>query len=78
MITKKESNMRSCLPYGKWTLEDRSEILFNRKYIPLGSENKKYDNIVHSKTIYFYDDATCPWDSKESYTKYMNKLQKEI
>jgi hypothetical protein len=26
---------QTCLPYGVWTLEDGSQVLFNRGYLPL-------------------------------------------
>lgn len=62
--------MRSRLPYGKWTREDGSEVLFNRGYQPIwqrksqssaAEEIGRGEWVNHVKEEWFYDDGSSPW-----------------
>lgn len=63
-------SVRRALPYGKWTLFDGTEILFNREYQPImkkkdGSRsycdhNLWVDHTTIEKQTYFYDDSCDP------------------
>ncbi|NJL24816.1 MAG: hypothetical protein HC902_06375 [Calothrix sp. SM1_5_4] len=66
--------MRLSLPYGKWTCEDGSEVLFNRDYKPLWAKlpNGEVIDIEPETWIkstdcsYFFDDGNPPWAKKKT------------
>lgn len=65
--------MRLYLPYGKWTCEDGSEVLFNRDYCPIWKRNpdavvsimKPDQYVKHEHSEYYYDDRTAPYYENE-------------
>ena len=69
---------RVTLPYGKWTTEDGTEVLFNRKYQPIWVRhtNKKADiaaldwwvpGIV--KQEFYYDESNPPYGRRLKRTR---------
>lgn len=64
--------LRLKLPYGKWTLADGTEILFNKDYCPLWLKkpNGKAKPIDHRGWVdsereleFYFDESNQPWDS---------------
>lgn len=78
--------LRLKLPYGKWTLEDGTEILFNKDYSPLWlrKPNGKVEAIDHRGWInckrepeFYFDESTLPWDSNFATWGTCEKLLRE-
>lgn len=61
--------MRLYLPYGKWTLKDGTEILFNRDYCPMWQKNKvgtvtgisPTTDVIKESSEFYFDDRTAPY-----------------
>lgn len=66
--------MRTVLPYGKWTCADGREVLFNRKYEPIaqripGSQATSADadeRVAFEREEWFYDDGRPPWRDRRT------------
>lgn len=83
-MKKQYDNYRKNLPYGKWTFDDSSEVLFNRDYEPIAfnfKSNKfvgvdsKVLNSQAKESLYFYDDGNPPWKNKKTVFKCTNILK---
>jgi len=69
-----EQRLRSRLPYGKWTLADSSEVLFNRYYHPIWRRTPdgvvtpiyQFEWIPWKRQDHFYDDSNLPWCNSKS------------
>jgi hypothetical protein len=64
---------RVTLPYGKWTTEDGTEVLFNRKYQPIWVKHPdgKVDSAARDwwvsnivKQEWYYDDSNRPYGDR--------------
>jgi hypothetical protein len=64
---------RVTYPYGKWTTEDGTEVLFNRKYQPIWVKHPdgKVDSAARDwwvsnivKQEWYYDDSNRPYDDQ--------------
>lgn len=69
--------IRSTYPYGKWTMEDGTQVLFNRRYQPIWKKQPDGTVIEADKDWevpeiaikeYYYDDS-CPPDGDYSLAK---------
>lgn len=77
--TAREILIRLEIPYGKWTLNDGTEILFNREYKNLiGKKNGKliayhYDNWHENiiKSEFYYDDGVAVLKSTKTLLELM-------
>ena len=61
------------MPYGMWLLITGEKILFNRQYLPIYVEIKRYDNVIDE--LFFYDDGNQPWDNIKDFKIYKQKLE---
>lgn len=69
---------RVTLPYGKWTTEDGTEVLFNRKYQPIWVKhpNKKANIAAPDwwvpgivKQEFYYDESNSPYNRRSKRTR---------
>jgi hypothetical protein len=69
--------MRLYMPYGKWTLTDGTEVLYNRNYQPIWwktsagkitSKKPQWVMGIQSDEVYF-NDGSKPWEKNESKQK---------
>lgn len=67
--------MRLLLPYGKWTCENGTEVLFNRDYLPIWTRetNRKVNTIdpdTHINYIgepeFYFGDGNAPWNGEKN------------
>ena len=64
--------MRLRLPYGKWSLQDGYEVLFNRDYCPIwqrsaSGEVTRIDpetDVPFEDEEFYFGDGSTPWNSK--------------
>lgn len=74
--------MRLCMPYGKWTCADGTEVLFNRDYCPIWLRTPSgfvYDiapNVLvpHVKQEFYYQDSTTPDFDQNSHERCVDIL----
>jgi hypothetical protein len=75
--------MRLYLPYGKWVMEDGSEVLFNREYKPMWKRTKSGEvsacdpnwSIHKNADSWFFDDSNTPWREKKTFEICMDVLR---
>ncbi|WP_409478690.1 DUF5623 domain-containing protein [Pseudobdellovibrio sp. HCB154] len=78
-----EQPMRRVLPYGLWTCEDGSQVLYNRDYKPIwvkltnGTVTALETNtwVTYKENEYFFNDSNPPWINKKTLAKCQGILQ---